>query len=51
MAELIYTKNGDYLFPDLMLDDEDEQEEMPLGKFGILRQTYLKEHYGGINSK
>lgn len=33
MAELTYTKNGAYLLPDLMLDDEDEQaEEMVLAE-------------------
>lgn len=47
MAELTYTKNGDYLIPDLMLDDGDEFEEYPLDKYGMLRQTFLKEHHHG----
>lgn len=47
MAELTYTKNGDYLLPDLVLDDEDELEEYPLGKYGMLRETFLKEHHHG----
>lgn len=47
MAELTYTKNGDYLIPDLTLDGEDETEEMPLGKYGMLRQTFLREHHHG----
>jgi hypothetical protein len=41
MEELTYTKNGDYLIPDLSLT---EQQEMPLGKYGRMRKTYLKEH-------
>ncbi len=45
--ELTYTKVGDYLIPDLMMDGEDEQEEMPLGKYGMLRETFLKEHHPG----
>jgi len=45
--ELTYTKVGDYLIPDLMLDGEDELEEMPLGKYGMLRETFLKEHHPG----
>ena len=41
MEELTYTKNGDYLIPDLSLT---EQQETPLGKYGRMRKTYLKEH-------
>ncbi len=47
MAELTYTRVGDYLIPDLMLDGEDEMEEYPLGKYGRLRETFLKEHHHG----
>lgn len=51
MAELTYKKNGDYLIPDLALDGEDEMEEMPLGKYGMLRQTFLREkHHGTYTS-
>ena len=45
--ELTYTKVGDYLVPDLMMDGEDELEEMPLGKYGMLREDFLKEHHSG----
>lgn len=38
---LIYSWNGDYLIPDLQLT---EQPETPLGKYGRMRKTYLKEH-------
>lgn len=41
MSELTYTKNGDYLVPDLRLS---QQEEQPLGKYGRMRKAYLKEH-------
>lgn len=47
MMELTYTKVGDYLIPDLMLDGEDEEEAMPLGKYGMLRETFLKKHHHG----
>ena len=47
MAELTYTKVGDYFIPDLMLDGEDETEEYPLGKYGMLRETFLQEHHSG----
>ena len=36
---LTYSRNGDYLIPDLQLT---EQPEMPLGKYGRMRKTYLK---------
>ena len=36
-----YTKVGDYLLPDLMID---ENEQRHLGKYGRLRKRYLKEH-------
>ena len=38
---LTYTKNGDYLIPDLKLS---EQQSKPLGKYGRMRKSYLKEH-------
>lgn len=47
MAELTYRKMGDYQIPDLMLDGADEMEEMPLGKYGMLRETFLQEHHSG----
>ena len=40
---LAYTPIGDYLLPDLALDETMEQTE-PLGRYGRLRQAYLKEH-------
>ena len=39
--EMTYTRNGDYLIPDLSLK---EAEQKPLGKYGRLRKDYLKEH-------
>lgn len=47
MEGLTYTKVGDYLIPDLMMDGEDEAGETPLGKYGTLRETFLKEHRHG----
>ena len=41
MSELQYRMNGHYLLPDLSLS---ETAEMPLGKYGRMRKTYLKEH-------
>ena len=41
--DMTYTRNGDYLFPDLRLEDEN----LPIGKYGLLRKSYLKEHKRG----
>ena len=40
--ELTYTKIGDYYYPDLCLPPVDD--DRPLGKYGMLRKTYLKQH-------
>ena len=45
--ELTYTKVGDYLIPDLAMDGADEAEETPLGKYGMLPESFLKEHHHG----
>lgn len=38
--ELTYYRKGDYLFPDLTI----ESNENSTGKYGMLRRTFLKEH-------
>ncbi|MFA0814550.1 MAG: TnpV protein [Anaerofustis sp.] len=40
MSELTYSKNGDYLIPDLTITEPTES----IGKYGRMRKTYLKEH-------
>ena len=40
---LAYTRNGDNLFPALYLEDAN----LPIGKYGLLRKRYLKEHKRG----
>ena len=44
MNKLTYTRCGDYYIPDLKLS---EQPEAPIGKYGRMRQRYLKEHRPG----
>lgn len=41
--DLTYTRNNDYLFPALYLEDAN----LPIGKYGLLRKSYLKEHKRG----
>ena len=38
---LTYHRRGDYLFPNLYIEQEETE---PIGKYGMLRKTYLKEH-------
>lgn len=42
--ELTYTKNGDYLLPDLVMDPLPEGE---IGVWGWERKRFLKEHRSG----
>ena len=43
--ELNYRQNGDYLIPDIKMD---EQPTEVIGKYGRMRKTFLKEHRSGI---
>ena len=36
-----YTKKGDYLLPDLILEDK---ERFSIGKYGLLRLNYIKKY-------
>ena len=47
MSELTCTRCGDYYIPDLKLS---EQPEAPIGKYGRMRQRYLKEHRPSLYS-
>ena len=47
MNELTYTRCGDYYIPDLKLSG---QPEAPIGKYGRMRQRYLKEHRPSLYS-
>ena len=48
MTELKYNRCGDYLIPDMGLNDEDR---MPLGRYGLKRCNYLKEHRPGLYTR
>lgn len=41
MDDLTYTRHGDYFLPDLTLPNE---PDIFIGKYGLLRRTYLKNH-------
>ncbi len=42
--ELTYHRKGDYLFPNLTIKEETEA----IGKYGMLRKTFLKEHKNSL---
>lgn len=45
MTELTYTKVGDYLLPNLVLDEE---TDISIGRYGRLRETFLQEQHPGL---
>lgn len=47
MSELTYIRCGDYYIPNLKLS---EQSEAPIGKYGRMRQRYLKEYRPSLYS-
>ncbi|WP_317856451.1 TnpV protein [Chakrabartyella piscis] len=49
MNNLTYQKNGDYQIPNLTLGLEDYPETV--GKYGLLRETHLKNHRRGTYSR
>ena len=42
--ELTYHRKGDYLFPNLTI----QETEVQIGKYGMLRRTFLKEHKNSL---
>ncbi|MBS5697002.1 MAG: TnpV protein [Lachnospiraceae bacterium] len=45
MREMTYSRQGEYMIPDLTVPDE---PEVHVGKYGSLRRTYLKENRYGL---
>ena len=43
-----YTQCGDYLIPEMGLT---EQEQKPVGKYGMMRRKYLEEHRQGLYTR
>ena len=46
MKEIAYHKEGDYLIPDLIM--EESNLTYHIGKYGHLRDNFLKEHKRGL---
>ena len=45
--EIEYIQEGDYLIPNLILDVDPEENAKPLGKYGLMRKAYLRNHRSG----
>ena len=42
-VKIAYHQDGQFLFPDLAIDESGKRPR-PVGKYGLLRKTYLKDH-------
>ena len=42
--ELSYSRNGDYLIPDIEMDTQPTEQ---IGKYGMMRKSFLREHRKG----
>ena len=48
MSNITYHKEGDYLIPDLIIEENKANKGYHIGKYGHLRLQYLKEHRRGL---
>ena len=46
MEKITYHQEGDYLIPDLIIEDSNKNYQ--IGKYGRLRLNYLREHHKGL---
>ena len=44
MSAITYTQVGDYLLPDIKLSEPPKELVEPLGRYGRMRKTFLKDH-------
>jgi hypothetical protein len=44
MSQITYSCIGDYLLPDIQLNEPPPELVKPLGRYGQLRQKFLREH-------
>ena len=45
--DIEYIQEGDYLIPNLVLGVDPEENAKPLGKYGLMREAYLRKHRSG----
>ncbi len=44
-----YTRHGDYFFPKII--DASQEDSRPIGKWGLMHETYLKENRPGLYTR
>lgn len=48
MTDITYRVEGDYLIPNIILDDEaDDSSEEMIGRYGMMRERFLQEYQHG----
>ena len=48
MTDITYRVEGDYLIPNIIMDDEaDDSSEEMIGRYGMMRESFLREHKHG----
>lgn len=49
--EISYTRVGDYLLPNIILNEPPPELTAPLGRYGQMHKTYLREHHSILYSQ
>lgn len=44
MNKITYTRVGDYLLPDIMLNEPPREVSSPLGRYGRMHKAFLREY-------
>lgn len=48
MTDITYRAEGEYMIPNIILDDEvDNSSEEMIGRYGMMRENFLREHRHG----
>lgn len=48
MTDITYRVEGDYLIPNIILDDEaDDYSKEIIGRYGMMRESFMKEYQHG----
>lgn len=48
MTDITYRVEGEYLIPNIILDDEaDDSPKEMIGRYGLMRESFLREHQHG----
>jgi hypothetical protein len=45
MSEITYIRVGDYLMPDIILQEPPREQTEPITKYGAMRRSFLREHH------